>query len=168
MIHHTVISSPMGDILLIADNCGLTTINFQSGCAAKKPPIGSIESSAPFREASRQISAYFKGERIHFDLPLLAQGTPFQKSVWAELVRIPYGETISYRELAMRVGKPAAWRAVGSANGRNPLPIVVPCHRVIGSDGKLSGYNGGVHLKKYLLQIESKFKPLLVPSLRSA
>jgi methylated-DNA-[protein]-cysteine S-methyltransferase len=152
---HTIISSPLGGILLAADDRGLTMINFQDGKGAKKPPAGSVESAAPFKEAASQIHSYFQGKLKNFKLPLSPQGTAFQRSVWKELCRIPYGKTISYRELAKRVGVPTAWRAVGSANGRNPLPIVVPCHRVIGSNGQLTGYYGGTHLKEYLLNLEA-------------
>ncbi len=154
MIYHTFMSSPLGNILLTADDHGLTGINFQNGTEAKKPPHGSVESATPFEEAVRQIGAYFRGALKRFNLPLSLSGTLFQRSVWSALCDIPYGETISYGELAKRIGKPTACRAVGAANGRNPLPIVVPCHRVIGSDGRLTGYNGGIHLKEYLLKLE--------------
>jgi methylated-DNA-[protein]-cysteine S-methyltransferase len=154
MTYHTFISSPLGDILLTTDDHGLTGINFQDGTGAKKPPKGSVNSTAPFEEAKRQIGAYFRGELKSFDLSLSPAGTPFQRSVWKALCEIPYGKTISYGELAKRIGKPTAYRAVGAANGRNPLPIVVPCHRVIGSDGRLTGYNGGIYLKEYLLKLE--------------
>ena len=154
MIYHTFISSPLGNILLTADDHGLTGISFQNGTEAKKPPRGSVESPTTFEEAERQIGAYFRGALKRFNLPLSPSGTPFQRSVWNALIDIPYGETISYGELAKRIGKPTACRAVGAANGRNPLPIVVPCHRVIGSDGRLTGYNGGIYLKEYLLKLE--------------
>ena len=152
---HTKIASPLGSILLTADEDGLTGINFQDAEGAKKPPHGSVESAVRFSEVERQISAYFRGELKEFKLGLSVRGTAFQRSVWSALRDIPYGETISYRELAARVGRPSACRAVGAANGRNPLPIVVPCHRVIGSNGKLTGYYGGTHLKEYLLNLES-------------
>jgi methylated-DNA-[protein]-cysteine S-methyltransferase len=155
MKHHTTIPSPLGSILLVADDRGLMMINFLDGKGAKKPPQDSVESAAPFREAASQIRAYFRGELKKFTLPLSPQGTAFQLSVWEELRRIPYGKTISYRELAQRAGRPTAWRAVGAANRCNPLPIVVPCHRVIGSNGQLTGYYGGTHLKEYLLKLES-------------
>jgi len=153
--YHTIIQSPLGFVLLTADADGLTGINFQDAKGAKKPLRGSIESQAPFKEAERQISAYFRGELKKFDLALSVRGTAFQRSVWKSLCDIPYGETISYRELAGRIGKPTACRAVGAANGRNPLPIVVPCHRVIGSNGQLTGYYGGTYLKEYLLNLEA-------------
>jgi methylated-DNA-[protein]-cysteine S-methyltransferase len=155
MKHYTTIESPLGGILLVADERGLITINFQNGTGAKKPPADSTESAAPFKAAASQFRAYFRGELKKFTLPLSPKGTAFQLSVWKELRRIPYGKTISYRELAQRVGRPTAWRAVGAANGCNPLPIIVPCHRVIGSNGQLTGYYGGMHLKEYLLNLES-------------
>lgn len=154
MTYHTTVTSPLGDILLTTDDRGLTGINFQDAKGAKKPPRGSVESAASFEKAVRQINAYFRGELKDFDLPLAPAGTEFQRSVWKALCRIPYGETISYGELAKRLGKPTASRAVGAANGRNPLPIVVPCHRVIGSDGRLTGYYGGTYLKEFLLKLE--------------
>jgi methylated-DNA-[protein]-cysteine S-methyltransferase len=105
-------------------------------------------------EAVRQVQEYFRGERRDFDLPLSSRGTDFQRRVWGELRRIPFGETISYRELARRLGNPAAVRAVGGANGRNPISIVVPCHRVIGANGTLTGYGGGIDRKAHLLALE--------------
>ena len=156
MNYHTYISSPLGTILLTADDHGLTGINFQDAGGAKKPSRDSVESDAPFMDAKYQISAYFRGELREFNLKLSLSGTAFQRCVWKALCSIPYGETISYRELATRIGKPAACRAVGAANGRNPLPIVVPCHRVIGSNGHLTGYYGGTHLKQYLLNLEAR------------
>ena len=107
-----------------------------------------------FKEPIRQLQAYFAGELENFDLPLGPQGTPFQQKVWNELCRIPYGQTISYGELAKRIGNPNASRAVGLANGSNPIPILIPCHRVIGSSGKLVGYGGGLELKRRLLELE--------------
>ncbi len=158
MNYHTTISSPLGGILLTADEDGLTGINFQAGKGAKKPPRGSVESAAPFKAAAQQIDAYFRGELKSFDLRLSPLGTAFQRSVWNALHKIPYGGTISYGELAKRLGKPTASRAVGAANGRNPLPIVVPCHRVIGGSGQLTGYYGGTHLKEFLLKLERRVK----------
>jgi methylated-DNA-[protein]-cysteine S-methyltransferase len=110
--------------------------------------------SQALREGIGQIDAYFAGRLHDFDLPLDAEGNPFQQRVWRTLLKIPYGQTWSYGQLADRIGRPGAARAVGSANARNPLPIVVPCHRVIGADGKLTGYYGGVHLKAFLLKLE--------------
>jgi methylated-DNA-[protein]-cysteine S-methyltransferase len=154
MTSHTIIPSPLGNILLTADDHGLTGINFQEAEGAKMPPRGSVESAAPFEDTTAQLTAYFRGALKHFDLPLSPAGTAFQRSVWNALCEIPYGQTISYGELAARLGKPTASRAVGAANGRNPLPIVVPCHRVIGGNGRLTGYYGGTHLKEFLLKLE--------------
>jgi len=114
------------------------------------------QSDAPFAAVREQIAEYFAGERQQFDLPLKLAGTPFQQRVWQELVRIPFGTTITYAQLAQRVGKPTASRAVGHANGRNPISIIVPCHRVIGADGKLTGYAGGVDKKQWLLAWERR------------
>lgn len=158
MSHHTTIPSPLGSILLTADADGLTGINFQDAAGAKTPPQGSVESETPFMETTRQIDAYFRGELREFNLRLSFKGTAFQCRVWNALCAIPYGKTISYRELAQRIGKPTASRAVGGATGRNPLPIVVPCHRVVGADGRLTGYYGGIHLKEYLLRLEGALK----------
>jgi len=108
-----------------------------------------------------QLREYFAGKRTTFDLALIPQGTEFQVKVWNELRRIPYGETISYKQLAERIGKPKAVRAVGAANGANPIPIVIPCHRVIGNDGSLTGFGGGLPLKKRLLELESRQLALL-------
>ena len=114
-----------------------------------------------WRETIRQLRAYFAGELEAFDLPLAPQGTPFQLAVWKRLCEIPYGETISYGELARRIGNPNASRAVGLANGSNPIPIVIPCHRVIGSNGKLTGYGGGLPIKEKLLALERRQLRLL-------
>jgi methylated-DNA-[protein]-cysteine S-methyltransferase len=113
------------------------------------------------REVVKQLDEYFRGERQEFELELAPRGTPFQLAVWNELQRIPYGTTISYRELAERIGKPSAVRAVGAANGANPIPIVIPCHRVIGANGTLVGYGGGLQLKRALLALENPQLALL-------
>lgn len=113
------------------------------------------------REVIRQLHGYFSGELESFDLELSPQGTPFQQRVWKELLKIPYGETISYGELARRIGNPNASRAVGLANGSNPIPIIIPCHRVIGSNGKLTGYGGGLPIKERLLALEKRQLRLL-------
>jgi len=167
MTYHTIMPSPLGNILLTADERGLTGINFQDGQGAKNPPRSSVEAMAPFKEAVAQISAYFRGKRRSFDLPLSPAGTAFQRRVWDALREIPYGRTVSYGDLAKRLGKPTASRAVGAANGRNPLPIVVPCHRVIGSDGRLTGYYGGTHLKEFLLNLEGSTAAAKAPGSES-
>ena len=151
---YTYMKSPIGRLLLAGDESGLGLIGFPEGRMVIEPAAAWIEARHVFAEAIRQLEAYFAGELRDFDLPLAPQGTPFQLDVWARLREIPYGQTISYGELAMRIGNPKASRAVGMANGRNPLPIVVPCHRVIGSSGKLTGFGGGLPTKEALLALE--------------
>jgi len=150
----TVIESPIGPLVLAGGSAGLTGIRFGKGIAARDAEPSWVRDETPFREAVAQLRAYFAGERRDFDLALDPRGTPFQRRVWNELCRIPYGETISYGELARRVQSPRAARAVGLANGQNPLPIVVPCHRVIGAGGDLVGYGGGLDIKDKLLALE--------------
>ena len=148
------LDSPIGQLLLAADELGLRYIGFELG---RHPVwIGDDWQRDPsaLRDVRAQLDAYFAGELTEFDLPLAAQGSEFDLRVWAELRRIPYAATLSYGELARRVGDPLAARAVGAANGRNPLPIVVPCHRVIGADGSLTGFGGGLATKKFLLEHE--------------
>jgi methylated-DNA-[protein]-cysteine S-methyltransferase len=148
--------SPVGPLLLAADGASLRHIGFPKNGRAEKPAPGWTESSARgvLAEAVKQLREYFAGRRTKFELPLGPEGTAFQRSVWRRLEQIPYGETISYGELARRVGNPKAARAVGSANGKNPLPIVIPCHRVIAGDGGLGGFGGGLRTKEILLGIE--------------
>lgn len=153
--------SPIGSLTLVRDQHGLRQVNFpQNGQPAPTDPEWHEDSPA-FVEAIRQLRAYFAGELEEFDLPLAPEGTPFQQQVWQELCRIPYGETISYGELARRIGNPNASRAVGLANGSNPIPIIIPCHRVIGSNGKLTGYGGGLPIKEKLLALERRQLRLL-------
>ena len=146
--------SPVGRLLLVADEGGLRELLFERGRTS--PTIdASWENNDPLlREAIRQLRAFFAGERQHFDLELNPQGTGFQQRVWRALQEIPFGQTISYRELARRLGNPAASRAVGLANGSNPIAIIIPCHRVIGSNGTLTGYGGGLENKRWLLDFE--------------
>ena len=155
MTLYTTIDSPVGPLLLAAGDDGLRAIEFQ---ASRHPgPRGDDwrEGDHPLlREARAQLDEYFAGERRGFDLPLAPRGTEFQRATWQALASIPYGSTISYAELATRVGRPKAMRAVGAANGRNPLPIVLPCHRVIGADGSLTGFGGGLPTKQFLLSLE--------------
>ena len=151
---YTYMDSPVGRLLLAGDVDSLGLIGFPEGKMAIQPKPDWIESHKTFHEAIRQLGAYFARELREFDLPLAPAGTQFQHSVWSRLREIPYGETISYGELAKRIGNPKASRAVGMANGRNPLPIVVPCHRVIGSSGKLTGFGGGLSTKQVLLDLE--------------
>jgi len=150
-VRFAVMDSPIGPITLASTERGLAGIHFGEAI----PPQGIIDESI-HRQAIQQLQEYFDGKRTDFDLPLDLQGTPFQKAVWARLQLIPYGETCSYGEIARSMGKPGAARAVGMANHDNPVAVVVPCHRVVGSDGSLTGYAGGLDVKKRLLDIESQ------------
>ncbi len=153
--------SPVGPLMLVADDTGLRRIDFVNGRNPVRSDPQWRESAECLGETVRQLRAYFAGELEAFDLPLAPQGTPFQLAVWNRLCEIPYGETISYGELARRIGNPNASRAVGLANGSNPIPIVIPCHRVIGSNGKLTGYGGGLPIKEKLLGLERRQLRLL-------
>jgi methylated-DNA-[protein]-cysteine S-methyltransferase len=161
VVHYTEIESPLGPLLLVADDSGLREINFVNGRHAVTPNPSWEKGDAPFRDVTEQLNAYFSGELEVFDLKLAPRGTPFQLEVWKKLCDIPFGETISYGELARRIANPNASRAVGLANGSNPIPIVIPCHRVIGSNGKLTGYGGGLPIKEKLLALERKQLRLL-------
>jgi len=149
----------VGRLLLVGDDAGLRTINFQVGKRPIEPHADWTRSDEAFTQVREQLTAYFQGDLLEFDLPLRPSGTEFQMDVWQELLNIPYGETISYGELAGRIGRPKASRAVGAANGANPLPIVVPCHRVIGASGKLTGFGGGLPNKVILLDLEREHAP---------
>jgi methylated-DNA-[protein]-cysteine S-methyltransferase len=151
----------VGPLQLVADDGGVRRIDFVNGRNPVEFDPQWHEDAEPFRETIRQLRAYFVGELETFDLTLAPEGTPFQLSVWDRLREIPFGETISYGELARRVGNPNASRAVGLANGSNPIPIVIPCHRVIGSNGKLTGYGGGLPIKEKLLALERRQLRLL-------
>ncbi len=146
--------SPVGPLLLAGDGDRLHLIGFPSGSRAERPRETWRRDETLFDAARAQLDAYFAGALTRFDLPLHFTGTAFQQSVWSALRDIPYGETTSYGVLARRVGRPTASRAVGAANGANPLPIVVPCHRVIGGDGSLTGFGGGIETKRFLLALE--------------
>ena len=160
MILYQYIESPVDLLLLAADGNGLHLIEFHTPRHPMSRLTDWIEGDNAILQATRtQLEEYFSGSRKHFDLPLAPQGTPFQIEVWHTLATIPYGHTISYAQLAQRVGKPTAMRAVGAANGRNPLPIVLPCHRVIGADGSLTGFGGGLPTKQFLLQLEGTLPP---------
>ena len=151
--------TPIGVLRLLGDEARIERIDLPATAARAPDPGWREERDAPpaaLRTARRQLREYFDGARRAFDLPLAPEGTAFQRRVWEALRRIPYGETISYGALARRVGKPAAARAVGAANGRNPLAIVVPCHRVIGAGGALTGYGGGLPVKQALLALERR------------
>lgn len=163
--------SPVGGLRLLGDERALRQVWFLDS----KPTCGEaterrhqkalergwVRDERPFSEATRQLRAYFAGKLKEFDLPLEMAGTGFQLSVWQELRRIPYGDTTTYLELAKRIGNPKAVRAVGMANGQNPIPIIVPCHRVIGSDGSLTGFGGGMENKRKLLELEKGQRTLL-------
>ena len=150
------LDSPIGPLLIAGDGDALHLISFpQQGRAASPQPGWVSSNRGTVGEAMRQLRDYFASRRREFDLPLAPQGTVFRKAVWRALLEIPYGTTISYGELARRVGNPKASRAVGSANGANPLPIVIPCHRVIAGDGSLGGFGGGLPTKQALLGLES-------------
>ena len=158
---YTQIESPLGPLLLAADDAGLRQILFVNGRHPAKPQSSWKEDRASLSQTIGQLNAYFSGERESFDLQLAPEGTPFQLEVWRRLCDIPYGETISYGQLANQIGNPKASRAVGLANGSNPIPIVIPCHRVIGSNGKLTGYGGGLPIKEKLLALERRQLRLL-------
>jgi methylated-DNA-[protein]-cysteine S-methyltransferase len=161
-LFYSWMKSPVGELLLAADDAGLRHITFADGREPAQPGPHWRENASPLRETIRQLRAWFAGELRDFNLALAPEGPAFHQRVWRELCNIPYGETISYGELARRIGSPNASRAVGRANGANPIPIVIPCHRVIGSNGKLTGYGGGLPRKEFLLALERKqlFLPL--------
>jgi methylated-DNA-[protein]-cysteine S-methyltransferase len=146
--------SPVGRLLLAGDGKRLQHIHFQTGRRDLRPATKWVRDPRPFERVISQLDEYFAGTRKRFDVELGAKGTDFQRVVWRALVEIPYGETVSYGELARRIGHPLAPRAVGLANGANPLPIIVPCHRVIGSNGSLTGFGGGLDVKRKLLELE--------------
>lgn len=150
----THFSSPIGTLEITGDEDGISKVLFLD-----EPP--SIQSSSPvLDECVKQLTDYFEGQRTEFDLPLNPNGTDFQKSVWEELQNIPFGKTVSYMDMAKRLGDPKVIRAAGTANGKNPIAIIVPCHRVVGSDGSLTGYAGGLKRKQWLLEHESDQKSL--------
>lgn len=151
------LSSPIGALTLVSDGTHLTALHMRpAGAVLVRERFAWEESPARLAEAAAQLEAYFAGELRAFTLPLAARGTAFQRRVWAALTRIPYGETTSYGAIAAAVGAPGSARAVGAANGQNPLAIVVPCHRVIGADGRLVGYGGGIERKTWLLAHEAR------------
>ena len=153
---HAVVASPVGPITLMATGSALTGLYMDR--QRHGPAAGSLgmPDPGPSAEAARQLEEYFSGERTAFELELALAGTSFQRRVWAELQAIPYGETVSYGELARRIGRPTASRAVGLANGKNPVAIIVPCHRVVGADGSLTGYGGGLDRKRFLIGLEQR------------
>ena len=152
---HCTFDTPIGRLTLVASDDGLAEIHFPNEAGRRSD--GPAEPDHPVLvETGRQLEEYFAGERTEFDLPLRPAGTPFQLDAWRALTKIPYGKTVSYGEQATRIGHPGRARAIGAANGRNPLPIVVPCHRVIGADGSLVGFGGGLEVKAWLLDHERR------------
>ena len=151
MRHWTTLDSPIGPLTLVDDGAGLSGLYFPGRAPAL---AGEAQPSAGLQAAAVQLEEYFAGARRRFDVDLDLHGNPFKQAVWSELLRIPYGTTVSYKELAARIGRPDRVRAVGGAVGATPVPIVVPCHRVVGSDGSLTGYGGGLERKRSLLDLE--------------
>ncbi len=156
---HTTVASPIGELLLTGDGEALTGLWMQDGPGPRRTPAGRRDDAA-FDAPRGQLAAYFAGERTAFDLPLHPSGTAFQLRVWRALREIPYGRTETYGELAARIGSPGAARAVGLTNGSNPIAVIVPCHRVIGADGTLTGFGGGLARKRLLLDLEAGVLPL--------
>lgn len=152
--------SPIGDLLLAGEE-KLSLVSFPAGNKKQEPKAGWIRDDSIFPDVRAQLAEYFAGGRKTFDLELEVRGTTFQKSVLQALQTIPFGQTRTYKEIAEQVGSPKAVRAVGAANGSNPIPIIIPCHRVIGSNGKLTGFGGGLPTKQYLLDLEQGRVPLL-------
>lgn len=148
-------NTPIGKLLLAGNGESLSLLGFPSGSMARRHEQDWLADAAPFQDVMQQLDDYFAGKLKTFDLPLAPKGTDFQQQVWRALLEIPYGETWSYGQLAKHIGRPKASRAVGAANGINPIPVIVPCHRVIGSNGKLTGFGGGVETKAFLLELES-------------
>ena len=169
---HTVLDSPLGPLTVVVEDDHLVGLYVEQGLAKaleRRATLGTPaapEDVPLLRAVADQLAAYFRGELTSFDLPVAATGTPFQQRVWEALQRIPYGATWSYGRLATEVGNPAASRAVGAANGRNPVSIVVPCHRVVGSTGRLTGYAGGLTTKEQLLAHERSGSPRRSPLLQ--
>lgn len=150
-VRYSILDSPLGSLTLASSARGLASVHF----GLNMPSDGIIDDTAN-HEAIEQLREYFDGKRTQFDLRLDVAGTPFQMAVWSELRKIPYGSTCSYIDIARSLGKPGAARAVGMANHENPIAVVIPCHRVVGSDGSLTGYAGGIHIKQQLLGIEKQ------------
>ena len=154
----TLMQSPVGTLTLVARGACLAAVLWETE-RENRVRLGELErddDNAVLRETARQLGEYFAGQRRTFDLPLDFVGTEFQRQVWAALLAIPFGETRSYRDIAQRIGNPQAVRAVGAANGRNPISIIAPCHRVIGASGSLTGFAGGLAAKQYLLALEGR------------
>jgi methylated-DNA-[protein]-cysteine S-methyltransferase len=159
-IHYAGTDSPLGELLLVGDKRALCGLHMQEGRRPARIDPEWVQSDEPFSEVFAQLGEYFEGRRKQFDLRLAPSGTPFQLRVWSALREIPYGRTASYGEIARKVGVPSAPRAIGVANGLNPIGVIVPCHRVIGADGSLTGYGGGLERKRLLLDLEAGVLPL--------
>lgn len=155
-MYYCYFDTSIGELLLAGEADSLSMIGFPKGAMRRDPEADWIYNEEPFKDARIQLAEYFSGERKEFELPLSLSGTEFQVSVLEALQQIPYGETASYGDVAKRIGRPKAVRAVGAANGRNPIPIIVPCHRVIGSSGDLTGFGGGLDTKEALLRLEAE------------
>jgi methylated-DNA-[protein]-cysteine S-methyltransferase len=154
-LFYTKLDSPIGELLLVGDGLALRGLYMQEGRGPSKVGPGWREIEEPFIAVRAQLMEYFDGRRSAFDVPLAMRGSDFERRVWNALLEIPYGESTSYGEIARRVGEPGAARAVGVANARNPIAVIVPCHRVIGADGSLTGYGGGLARKRFLLDLEA-------------
>jgi methylated-DNA-[protein]-cysteine S-methyltransferase len=167
MNSYTYVDSPIGPLLIGTDGEALIRIDMEVPDRAPRDLQGWTHdaSAGPLPDVARQLGEYFEGHRHSFDLPIRLLGTEFQRRAWTNLMEIPYGETRSYGEQARRIGNPSASRAVGLANGRNPIPIVVPCHRVIGADGSLTGFGGGIERKRWLLAHEAQSRADIVRSM---
>jgi methylated-DNA-[protein]-cysteine S-methyltransferase len=152
---YTTLESPIGELLLLGDGRALHGLYMQDGRKPRQIARSWREHAAAFATVIAQLREYFAGQRVTFELPLVMRGTAFEQGVWRALQEIPHGQTVSYGEMARRIGQPAAARAVGLANARNPISVIVPCHRVIGADGRLTGYGGGLERKRMLLELES-------------
>ncbi|HLK88269.1 MAG TPA: methylated-DNA--[protein]-cysteine S-methyltransferase [Polyangia bacterium] len=151
----TIVASPIGRLTLVAAGDALTGLYFEDDPQGAAATRGAVRDERPLRRAAEQLEAYFAGRRDRFELALAPRGTAFQQAVWRALQKIPFGETATYGDIARAIGKPAAVRAIGGANHRNPIAIVIPCHRVIGADGTMTGYGGGLDRKRTLLALEA-------------
>ena len=160
----TITDSPLGELTLLSDGTHLTGLYLPVHKGAPADTSAWQWDAAPFRSVVAQLREYFAGERRQFDVAAAGAGTPFQQKVWAALRAIPYGATATYRDIAVAIGSPKAVRAVGLANGRNPISVIVPCHRVVGANGSLTGYGGGLAAKQLLLDLESRVAGLLAPA----
>jgi methylated-DNA-[protein]-cysteine S-methyltransferase len=159
-VHYTIVDSPLGDIMVWGSNGMVNGLEFADSSKARRLEPEFERDDSAFRAVAEQLAAYFAGDLTQFDVQLDTGGTPFQRRVWQALLAIPYGATTTYGKLAVELGDPRAGRAVGLANGRNPISIIVPCHRVIGADGSLTGYGGGLPRKQWLLAHERGEVPL--------